>query len=134
MIQENELRIGNYVCNHVYIGIVESIDKKGCIVNYISDNIEGFTNNKFIKPIPQTEEWLLKFGFEKTNIKMSGCNVWQKGKYRVLKSYLNDDNSYSLCIDGITPPTWAIAKFEYVHQFQNIYFALEKQELEIKIK
>jgi hypothetical protein len=124
MIQSNELRIGNY-----YFQFGNILQVNGHIISALEKAPQG---QLWCKPIPQTEEWLLKFGFEKTNIKMSGCNVWQKGKYRVLKSYLNDDNTYSLCIDGITPPTWAIAKFEYVHQFQNIYFALEKQELEIK--
>jgi hypothetical protein len=133
MIQENELRIGNLVNyeNEAYC-VWSEIRKYSVTLDNLKTRHIGAAAYDEIEPIPQTEEWLLKFGFEKTNIKMSGCNVWQKGKYRVLKSYLNDDNSYSLCIDGITPPTWAIAKFEYVHQFQNIYFALEKQELEIK--
>jgi hypothetical protein len=128
MIRETELRIGNLL-NHNNGSMVGSFIM-GLI--HLEDIVKDNSHASEYEPILLTEEWLLKFGFEKTNIKMSGCNVWQKGKYRVLKSYLNDDNSYSLCIDGITPPTWAIAKFEYVHQFQNIYFALEKQELEIK--
>ena len=88
-----------------------------------------------IAPIFLTEEILLKCGFEKQDYNMSNCHVYQKGIYRILKSF-NSDNinqDYSLCINGISPPTWSIAHFKFVHQFQNIIHALTNTELEINL-
>jgi len=67
MIQVNELRIGNLVfdkngSSFKINGVLEgSVFKKDA---YIGTPID------WIKPIPLTEEWLLKFGFEKISYKM----------------------------------------------------------------
>jgi hypothetical protein len=133
MIQANDLRIGNYIEKSLKSGQGRKlIGKIGCqdIVR-ISENTGSFNYD----PILLTEEILLKCGFKKQDYNMSNCHVYQKGSYRVLKSF-NDNNinqDYSLCINGISPPTWSIAHFKYVHQFQNLYFALTNTELEINL-
>jgi len=76
-----------------------------------------------LEPIPLTEDWLLKFGFRfdsidwefpKDSIFFIG---WYAGKFCL--------GSGS---DGVTKENY----IEYVHQLQNLYFALTNEELEVK--
>ena len=62
------------------------------------------TSNKKIEPIPLTEEWLIRFGFKKD---------------MVLLTNSDGDNFYL-----------SDFKIEYVHQLQNLYFALTGNELD----
>ncbi len=120
MIQANELKIWNWIINPY-----------GNYTKLMS--VQEYYPN--CNPIPLTEEILLKCGFEKQDYNMSNCHVYQRGIYRVLKSF-NSDNinqDYSLCINGISPPTWSIAHFKYVHQLQNLIHALTNTELEINL-
>ena len=69
----------------------------------------------YITPIPLTEEWLLKFGF-KQNKKYK---YWEFGKFII-------DQNFTLCDIDIK------VTIKYLHQLQNLYFALTEKELEIK--
>lgn len=104
----SELRIGNW------------IDTKEFHIPALKGNhkYEGkwYKYTFMFDPIPLTEEWLLKFGFS-----IKGF----KGGYQICTSSLGGwilDNGFS-CV-GI--------EFEYVHQLQNLYFALTNEELKIK--
>lgn len=66
------------------------------------------------KPIPLTKEWLIRFGFEEYG------NGWHNG----LIWYVNNK-----CWFGKSP---IIENIKYVHQLQNLYFALTGEELTIK--
>jgi hypothetical protein len=78
-----------------------------------------------LQPIPLTEEWLMKFGFYKDINGMFLAGVFEL-------SWMEDDfikNQYTLRIaKGIC------LKIKYVHQLQNLYFALTGKELETKTK
>jgi len=119
-MDSKELRIGNYVYFKGVEVDVFSIEKNPidwervngvrCEENYVSA----------IKPIPLTEEWLLKFGFD--------SNGW-KGefiKYAEGYIYLFGEES---CIFA---QAYKI-EIKHVHQLQNLYFALTGEELTIKI-
>jgi hypothetical protein len=72
-----------------------------------------------LTPIPLTEEWLLKFGFEKINHRTEGI-IYQNKWLRFTETFYAD---------------WrggAIGKIQYVHQLQNLYFALTGNELTIR--
>ena len=132
VFKQQDLRIGNIIefkgSEGWELEIVDPEDIHLCVFHH-----EYY--NKQSRPVQVTEEILLKYGFEKQDYNMSNCHVYQKGIYRVLKSFNNDNinQDYSLCINGISPPTWSIAHFKYLHQLQNIYFALTNTELkEIK--
>ncbi len=122
-MKATELRIGNLVNNN---------NKP---VEIRAKHILGINNNayEFVEPIPLTEEWLVKFGFEK---------YWEEikeGEFKGFKSdehfykdwirfYNSNDNFYQLkSITGYVPIT-----IQYVHQLQNLYFALTGEELTIK--
>lgn len=125
MIKASELRIGNYYQ-----------DELGNVKVVTPNTIEDVWNaqRSWCKPIPLTEEWLERLGFIKQDFRMSGCHVYQKGVHRVLKSFTNPDSFYSMCIDGVSPPTWSISDFEYVHQLMNVYYSLTGEELTQTIK
>ena len=74
-----------------------------------------------VEPIPLTEEWLLKLGFKKTE--------WDNfNSYRLMIG--NNDYTIVLYSDGNCEVGDIITcKIEYVHQLQNLYFALTGEEL-----
>ena len=77
-----------------------------------------------IEPIPLTVEWLLKFGFVS-----DGYGEYEKGDILLDNEYTDEGvfnimyEHYPLGIDVL-----------YVHQLQNLYFALTSEELTIKTK
>lgn len=120
-----ELRIGNYLQ-----------DAKGKLAP-----VEGLSKNKIkaysgmvtempLKPIPLTEEWLLKFGFYTDN----------EGWYYSLDFDKNQD-TFKICplySNGIPSGMFSVLncmacvkKIQFVHQLQNLYFALTGEELTI---
>jgi hypothetical protein len=122
MISAPELRIGDfvYVDNSQQICTITEIKEKTVRVLYLRSDT-GKNHNSIIeivriKPIPLTEEWLLKFGFEKYDDmilywELDDVTIWEeKGKYQ----FFSDKN------------------IKYVHQLQNLYFALTEKELELK--
>lgn len=133
MIQAQDLRIGNYL---------QSIDGK-IICTYVKGffghpvhsgiiNHSGQINDfEYLEPILLTKKWLLKFGFEKLKGKNADSyygNAELNFGNLVLK--LNDytalccNGGYQyLFLNGYRIPC------KYVHQLQNLYFALTNEEL-----
>jgi len=94
-----------------------------------------------IEPIPLTEEWLLKFGFELNKLTMSGCQ-WHELIYKPhsigasLRLTNGDhraiDSGYGWTLGNVSPATSIIGSIQFVHQLQNLYFALTGKELKVK--
>lgn len=123
MIKANELRIGNYITEvGASDGFYASVVSIG--VDTCTYGIGYWASFDKLAPIPLTEKWLLDFGFE-------------KGDYGFYKLYYNDDfylltnlKGYTeLCINKIKG---AVVETKYVHQMQNLYFAVKSKELELK--
>lgn len=102
--------------------------------NYLSDGKEVFKvekafftllelNMQFCKPIPLTEEWLLKFGFEEIigNVENSKC-------------FRHPKCSLIVYFDGtrLSVNFWQGNEKKHVHQLQNLYFALTGNHLTLK--
>tara|TARA_R110002033_G_scaffold113941_1_gene158939 strand:- start:654 stop:974 length:321 start_codon:yes stop_codon:yes gene_type:complete len=79
------------------------------------------------EPIPLTEEWLLKFGF---NYNDDDC-VYLALKYRGFCIYSDDYDEFSIAT--IKVQNFRIV-IKHVHQLQNLYFFLTTEELTIKEK
>jgi hypothetical protein len=77
-------------------------------------NIETFSD---FEPIPLTEEWLLKFGFEWKNHGLHKDN-WVIRQFGGDWTIFLSNEKYNFDI-----------KLCYVHQLQNLYFALTGEEL-----
>lgn len=119
MINIQELRIDNYVCFDTKSHRIGLWD----FATYIQTNIEMYV------PIALTEEWLIKFDFEITyngsnnyNLKLLENKIFGDGLY-----YHKPTNGWFLldheCNDINDEPIF------YVHQLQNLYFALTGKEL-----
>lgn len=141
-MEAKDLRIGNlvYLNNELYHRKLISVPLTVTGVNWKES--EHFPNskhsislfdirtgkeysqfNEFVAPITLTEEWLMKFGltrFEGQWIKTKRC-----GQQVIIEQTLN---GFKFEYYGSSN----FAFFKYVHQFQNLYFALTGQELEIK--
>jgi hypothetical protein len=133
MIQPNELRIGNKIKgNVVYKGEAKTFERfnDGFSVVFFSDgSIHGI--GEFLKdcePIPLTEDWLLKFGFE--NI----TKDWYTDKcYRMTAEKTGTTFDYWLTEQAIyrNEETLLTCAY-YVHHLQNLIYALTGKDLEMK--
>jgi hypothetical protein len=121
-----ELRIGNLIDKNNEICEVSSIHSDSTIRIFNNDKTDTFGcfALRIFNPIPLTEEWLVKFGFKKNgdwaeikiptrakigffNWNSAECDLVQDGKYYAFKN----------------------GHIKYVHQLQNLYFALTGEEL-----
>lgn len=127
-MQAKELRIGNWV-NWVEYFDDTYIQITGMASGNFEDvyfTWEGETERDasitkgFIKPIPLTEEILLKSGFTSGGI--------EEDVYKLQDFYV-DLREESVLIGG----EWIGLEFKYVHTFQNLYFALTGEELNIEL-
>lgn len=112
-MKANELRIGNYVNHNQYSAKVTGIELNRLCVD---PSVYPYIGYDEIKPIPLTEEWLLKFGFDfKIDylLQKNGFSIVFEHKGNFLMGYLE-----SIGID-----------IEYVHTLQNLFFALTGEEL-----
>jgi hypothetical protein len=120
MITANELRIGN-------------------IVDYFSESADTWLDNHCLtandilclddrtvdraNPIPLTEEWLIRFGFEKEEINTRQGSTemgFVKSIMMVLKA---NENYYA------APYGFPNANIMHIHTLQNAFFALTQNEL-----
>ncbi len=109
-MKATELRIGNYYygCSRKQLEIVTG--------QTIAQRESG--ELPCMKGVPLTEEWLLKFGFEKIGTYFKINNEFEiltdNGRYYY---YINLDRLY----------------LNSIHQLQNLYFALTGEELILNI-
>ena len=117
MINANELRIGNVVsdinASISYYAKVKRLEANRCYYGAFHSQYNDLT------PIPITKEWLLKLGFRESESNLRKGNI-------IIRFGENDRLIITL-IDQIVLP-----KIQYIHQLQNLYFALTQTELELK--
>jgi hypothetical protein len=126
MVQAHELRIGNLLTKSLKSGNGRKIDSQiGCedIVR-----IYNHTGSFIYEPISITEEWLLKFGFE-FNKSRSRFNVFENDAFSLFCSF-DQANGFQIWFE--TELSECPLNLEYIHQLQNLYFALTQKELGIK--
>ena len=110
-MKANEFRVGNYLQDKEdKIAIIEKLTKD----NYQASS--GSITTLPLKPIPLTEEWLLKFGFESKTASVTHVNSYILGKI-----YLTNGLRSGIHYGDI--------EIKYVHQLQNLYFALTGKEI-----
>lgn len=137
-MQSKDLRIGNLVYGPLnelsYIGQLGGGTKPNYI-EYFSINNDGYGCNG-IKPIPLTEDWLIDLGFSK----MTDTTPYN---YRIHKSkmffyirygtFTTDGGKTDLIgFNGLFIANKFVRVIKYVHELQNLYFALTGEELELK--
>ena len=127
-MRANELRIGNYVNLMLNHEDYETLTITTKDLEYIEKNQGDY------QPIPLTEEWLLKFGFVKINHQMSLNDSSMTYHYELN----GDDRHWQLYFDGrvFSINESKLRLFlhhnKYLHQLQNLYFAVTGEELKMK--
>jgi hypothetical protein len=113
-MKASELRIGNYLQWNNFTEARIMNCKDFFIVYDSLENSDGC-----IEPIPLTEEWLFKFGFKKNQrdirFKRLGSIVLKSTEKGFKFNYRE-----------------SITYIHFVHQLQNLYFALNGVELTLK--
>ena len=111
-MEAKDLRIGNFV-KLIYgdkpFNVVTAIDNDYISVDEITFD---FTTDDEIEPIEITKEWLIVFGFKqrKNLYFLNGFLVYNLAKFEIT---YGSENS----------------PLKYVHELQNLHFALTKKEL-----
>jgi hypothetical protein len=148
-MKANELRIGNLfqykneqrIVGTIYSNFegepaIEVLERKDSHINVYTYTL------KEIEPIPLTEEWLIKFGFEISQSNKHLFSIEAFGKSFCVLKYITDENideeykhlDFKNFIFDI-PSYYDEARFygkKYVHELQNFHFALTGEELKIK--
>ena len=128
-MKANELRIGNLLLDRGdkvlrldYWDFMKPAQRM-----FIEDSeVHPLTEDlEYCKPIPLTEEWLLKFGFNRRQIKdLISYNTNQLELYQYAS---NNNKIFFEYADGEV-------QLKYVHQLQNLHFALTGIELKCAVK
>ena len=122
MIDAKELRLGNCILDN--IGFVRYVNHR--VLSYIVSNsdIHGY------KPIPINTEVLEKCSFKKGVIQSGGYYGYSDGNIEL-------DNNWQIVlfdgrIDDVNTKEYSPG-INYLHQLQNLYFALMGEELTVKL-
>ena len=117
----NELRIGNLV---EYFGIRELIAIKYHKIKLINESEKGNfiiewcpIDSSSLKPIPLTEEILLKLGFQSEEF---FCRI----KNSRFSDALIHNDGIDINVHGVH-----LKHIKHLHELQNLYFSLTKNEL-----
>ena len=113
----NELRVGNIVeIIHIDYG-----RKINAINVYDLVSIHEESESLSFHPIPLTELWLKRFGFEHSRAGLWGNN------------YILNGVSIQLVATGVYAfVSYPRCEIKFVHQLQNLYFALTREELTLQ--
>ena len=115
-----ELRIGNYVCtSYMKKGVfkVNAIHSDRLYFESVIENFKSDTIPIYVEPISLTEKWLLKAGFER---------VFHTGSTYSLRDFnVSDFGENGIYHYYVKQP------MKYVHQLQNLYFAMTGEKLVI---
>lgn len=138
-----DLRLGNWVKIDVGVGQVcclMSIEFEDWAIGEnmpISVDVEGYDTPRActieeVEGIPLTEEILLSCGFRKKHSPIAGyvtysiyINSIHDGELSCLNIY-NKENEYLI-------KQVEMNKISYVHELQNVFYLVNKEELEVKL-
>lgn len=129
-MKANELRVGNLISHNKttqeVISIFTYIDNTPTLM---CAPFERETEITEFEPIPLTEEWLGKFGFVlQTDDSDEPDNLCKTFWSIPTKDYFNFDSEFNSFIHcGME-----LCRVDFIHQLQNLYFALTGEELTIK--
>lgn len=118
-MKANELRIGNWY----------KWDTIECELTLTDFHNMEFENDIVFQPIPLTEEWLLKFGFETYTTEKS--KVYKQGNFMVIY-VLKGRFAGNKYLKAFNISFSEFGHIKHVHTLQNLYFALTGEELQIK--
>ncbi len=123
-MKASELRVGNLIES----GMITRMDIGDTL--YSMEVTKNGKRRNISNPAGEllTEDWLLRFGFEKDLV----CEDWSIKKVfpNLTNPEVGDNTFFIFLNEGYS--TYGKYKFQYVHQLQNLYFALTGEELILK--
>lgn len=129
MIKRAELRTGNLFHNNlgaISILFVREIREDAIIGKELDGVFNGSFDEENISGVPLTKEWLLKFGFKKTGFsRWTNYNLITYGYEFIFGQW----DKVILNLSGQQGTNEIFITTKYVHQLQNLYFALTGNEL-----
>ena len=131
-MKSTELRIGNFVKVENDYEIIQGLHghEALCALDIkLFDTFGVWQNYKDIQSIQLTEKWLIKFGFKKWG---SYTNLWKRYSttnctVRSDASAISRNNCYFILNEDYR------VDIEFVHQLQNLYYALTGDELVLAV-
>lgn len=132
MVKANELRKGNLFLYKGNITEVVGIDQNDNIIidnNYYDEGIEHVKEDDG-DPIPLTSEWLERCGFEKISEYHPEGPIYRGGiqiQLDVCYGYKFVDIHAAGSLNSLR------VQLQYLHQLQNLFFALTGEELNVKL-
>jgi hypothetical protein len=134
-----DFRIGNLVRDKktgVVMRVSDLTSEDGTIHNasdicgYVIDRLKfPLPDGWEIEPIPLTEKWLLRMGFVSSGHWQGNPSTYTIKDFTLVTESIQGPFYYDTTKTG----AWFTgAKLQYVHQLQNLYFALTGQEIEIQ--
>jgi hypothetical protein len=112
-MKKNDLRIGNWVFDSE--GFEYQIQGYELYINLVED----------FKPIPITNKWLERLGFERNkyyqNFRIKAGDYFNSIQYYEGEWCYNNCESDAGC--------YFVTTVQYVHELQNLYHAINKEEL-----
>lgn len=119
-MKPQELRFGSYYLNDR--DEVQMFEMSMSNIDY-SDDWNG---------IPLTEEWLLKFGFDKEQAKPPSSVAYSLIDAQCNDFYVEYDDILEAWQIYLEDHFWIQRQIHFVHQLQNLYHSLTGEELTIK--
>jgi hypothetical protein len=132
-MKANELRLGNWIEFNNFISPPNNLQVTPRMFRQLgmdlSENLD-LELSGYHKPIPLTEEWLLRMGFEINKRPSKDIYIEFNPRMAIL---FNQGNvgEMDLIQDGKFI-SFKHGHIKYVHQLQNLYFALTNEELTMK--
>jgi hypothetical protein len=125
-MKANELRIGNYLNGNQGHVVVSEIRLNNSVK--IQYNTSSFYVGVCLKAIPLTKEWLLKLGFIQQGVIINNNGLTEQCG---INYFIKNNIVYSLSDNQVEldNPNVFLCNLQYVHQLQNLYFALTGEEL-----
>ena len=126
-MKATESRIGNWI---------KHLTKEETVWSTQSPDGINSMPEGWYEPIPLTEEWLVKFGFEKIKFKNYKSPCYEL-KDIILMKDIRDWNIFKYCVsvgdegEDVDGTGFILSTVKCVHQLQNLYFALTGEELEL---
>lgn len=122
-IKANEIRLGNLFAVNGFPMSVEAIFKDTVYLNFEGNEGDVWEENiKDLVLIPLTEEILIKAGFEKESFS------FYLYKDFIIRKIRESDKQWRVILRHKD-----LNDIEYLHQLQNLYFALTGEEIKIEL-
>ena len=117
------------------VSIVWKKHDKACVLGLNKTYPSGIVYIDRLSGVPITEEWLLRFWFEKDvsfKIKINNLRL-HLFQINASNKYNDNQNEFTVTVYQ-SKQSIEICRLKFVHQLQNLYYALTNNELILKPK